>query len=385
MHFPEYTAGSLVNLMRSIGEAFAAPATVYSPLPQFPASELAGRRTVILLVLDGLGYDYVQQHGTLFKSHCQSRLTSVFPSTTASSISTFLTGLAPQQHGLTGWFTYLKEVGAVTAVLPGQLRGSQERLATRNIDLGTLYGHTPIFDLLSVHSYIVSPGWIIDTDFNRSHSGRATSLAYENLDGMFDALQHLARDSSQQKYVYAYWPDFDRLSHQHGNSSEQVRAHYRQLEQGIERLLGNIQGTDTLLLVTADHGFIDTSEQQMITVNDHPRLHETLVLPLSGEPRVAYCYVAPHKVEQFCNYIEDNFAAQLECVASADLIAQGAFGLGAPHPLLHERVGHYTLLMKDNYIIKDWLAGERRFFNLGVHGGTSAREMYVPLIAISVK
>ena len=381
MHFPDYATGSLVNLMRSIGDAYAAPATPYAALPQLPARELAGQRTVILLVLDGLGYEYVQQHGTLFKSNCHCRLTSVFPSTTASSISTFLTGLAPQQHGLTGWFTYLKEVGGVTAVLPGHLRGSQERLTARNIELAELYAHTPFFDRLAVNSYIVSPAWIIDTDFNRSHCGRARTLGYDDLEGMLDAIQGLARDSAEQKYVYAYWPDFDRLSHQHGNASEQVFMHFRQLEMGIETLLGNIIGTDTLLLITADHGFIDTSLQHTITVNEHPRLQETLVLPLSGEPRVAYCYVAPSRVEQFRNYIEDHFAGQLECIASEELIARGVFGLGEAHPRLHERVGHYTLLMKDNFIIKDWLVGERRFFNIGVHGGTSTAEMFVPLLS----
>jgi len=383
MHFPDYTAGSLVNLMRSIGNAFSAPPTPYVPLAQLTDSGFAGRCTVILLVIDGLGYDYVQRHGTLLRAHCQARLTSVFPSTTASSITALLTGVAPQQHGLTGWFTYLREVGGVTAVLPGQLRGSQEPLSERNVDIGALYGHTPFFDLLDVQSYIVSPGWIIDSDFNRSHCGRASPVGYEDLGSMLDAMQQLSRDASQRKYVYAYWPDFDRLSHKYGNGSEAVQAHFVALEQGIESLIKNIQGTNTLLLITADHGFIDTSVQHMITVNEHPRLHETLVLPLSGEPRVAYCYVDPGKVEQFRNYIEDNFSRQLECVASPALIEQGAFGLGEPHPRLHERVGHFTLLMKDNYIIKDWLMGERHFFNIGVHGGTSEQEMYVPLIGFS--
>lgn len=383
MYFPDYAAGSLVNLMRSIGSAFAAPATPYAGLEQLEDSEFAGRRTVILLVIDGLGYEYVQTHGKLLRTHCHARLTSVFPSTTATSISTFLTGLAPQQHGLTGWFTYLREVGGVTAVLPAQLRGSQEHLSSRNVDIGALYGHIPFFDLLDVNSYIVSPAWIIDTDFNRAHCGKARSLAYDDLESMLGVVQQLARDTSHNKYVYAYWPDFDRLSHQHGNASEAVLAHFRELEQGIETLVRNIQGSDTLLLITADHGFIDTGVQHMITVNDHPRLHETLVLPLCGEPRVAFCYVDPYKVEQFRNYIDDNFSRQIECIESPALIGQDVFGLGEPHPRLHERVGHYTLLMKDNYIIKDWLVGERRFFNTGVHGGTSEQEMFVPLIGFS--
>jgi hypothetical protein len=47
---------------------------------------------------------------------------------------------------------------------------------------------------------------------------------------------------------------------------------------------------------------------------------------------------------------------------------------------LHERIGDYTLLMKDCAIIKDWLPGERHYAQIGVHGGLSSQEMYVPLI-----
>jgi hypothetical protein len=36
--------------------------------------------------------------------------------------------------------------------------------------------------------------------------------------------------------------------------------------------------------------------------------------------------------------------------------------------------------MKDDYTIKDWIAGEPRYLTIGVHGGVSAAEMHVPLI-----
>jgi hypothetical protein len=36
--------------------------------------------------------------------------------------------------------------------------------------------------------------------------------------------------------------------------------------------------------------------------------------------------------------------------------------------------------MKDGYAIRDVLPGERRHAQIGVHGGTSADEMLVPLV-----
>jgi hypothetical protein len=39
-----------------------------------------------------------------------------------------------------------------------------------------------------------------------------------------------------------------------------------------------------------------------------------------------------------------------------------------------------VLLMRDNYVIKDYLLGEHPFTQVGVHGGLSADELDVPLI-----
>ena len=76
--------------------------------------------------------------------------------------------------------------------------------------------------------------------------------------------------------------------------------------------------------------------------------------------------------------------ARSSCYRSDQLIAAGWFGPAPYHPRLSTRVGDYTLLMKDNWTIKDWLPEEKRYTMLGVHGGISSNEMRVPLIALRV-
>ena len=51
------------------------------------------------------------QNLTILSENLIGSMTSVFPATTASAITTFATGLAPQQHAFTGWFMFLKEIG----------------------------------------------------------------------------------------------------------------------------------------------------------------------------------------------------------------------------------------------------------------------------------
>ena len=103
-------------------------------------------------------------------------------------------------------------------------------------------------------------------------------------------------------------------------------------------------------------------------------------MPLCGEPRAAYCYVHPDKEKKFIDYIEGELHNFIDLKSSRSLLDEGYFGKGPAHPRLDDRIGHYTLIMKENYIIKDQLAGEPPFAHVGVHGGTSAQEMYVPLI-----
>ena len=135
-------------------------------------------------------------------------------------------------------------------------------------------------------------------------------------------------------------------------------------------------------MITADHGFIDLTPEQRITVNDHPRMQECLRMPLSGEPRAAYCYLHEDKHEQFVDYVNNHFSKQLDCVPSSTLIESNLFGLGEAHPQLDKRIGDYTLIMKENFIIKDWLESEKPFFHYGVHGGVSQQEMFIPLIVM---
>lgn len=379
MTYPDYHHNSLVNLMSRLAQEFGVDDHLYPAFQHAALNNLGDYQHIVLLVLDGLGARYVDTHPGFLQSHKRAELTSVFPTTTASAITTFMTGLAPQQHGLTGWFTYLKEVGAVTAVLPCQLRGSRELLPDRGVDIAALYGHTPFFDLLNVPSTVLAPEWIIDSPFNVTHSGRARRQGYSDLDSMLANLGSMLQQDERQ-YIYAYWPEFDRLSHQFGNGSPQVAQHYQQLDSALEKFVESIAGSRTILLVTADHGFIDTSPEHELHLEDHPRLQDCLSLPLSGEPRLAYCYVHPRKAQTFADYVQEHFAGQLDLFESRELIARGAFGLGEPHPQLSQRVGDFTLVMKENYVIRDRLAGEQGLFQHGVHGGISEQEMQVPLM-----
>ena len=153
--FPDYRGGSIVNLMSSIVAAYGGRCSDYPPLEGLSPNQLDETANTVLLVVDGLGYDYLLRQGneSALKQHLRQRITSVAPPTTATAVTTFLTAQAPQQHGLTGWFTWFRELGSVLAVLPFKPRCSREPLGHSDISAEEIFGHVPVFNHLRVQSY----------------------------------------------------------------------------------------------------------------------------------------------------------------------------------------------------------------------------------------
>jgi hypothetical protein len=364
--------------MASIIGALGGEQSLYPTLRALPPGDLT-RRNTVLLVIDGLGHDYLLERlprGAL-ASLLEARITSVFPSTTASAITTFLTGAAPQQHALTGWFMYFREVGSVAAVLPFRQRHGGAPL---RVSVSELLGNVPVFDRLPAETHVVTPQEIAYSPFNRAHVGRARLWPYVGLEQMFATIAQVVREPGGRRYVYAYWPELDRLGHTTGIASRESSAHLQQIDAAFARWLREIRGTDTTVLVTADHGFVDTAPADAIELGSHVELARMLALPLCGEPRAAYCYMRPSARDAFAACFAATLGAHAEVVPSEQLIERGWFGLGPPHPELSPRLGDYTLVMKGRAAIQDTLLGEARHPKIGMHGGTSAAEMYVPLI-----
>ena len=385
MPTPEYKGGSIANLMTSFVGGLGGADTTCDPLGLLGAGEVSAYRNVVFLVLDGLGHDYLRAHAaaTWLNGHLRGRITSVFPSTTATAITTFLTGEPPSRHGLTGWHMYFRELGSVLAVLPGRARYGGTGLADAGVSAAALFAHTPVYDRLAVDSFVVTPAHIANSDFNQAHTGRATSRPYRGLRPMLDIVNELARDSTGRRFIYAYWPELDSIGHLEGVGSDNAVAHLEQLDSALAECAAALAGTDTLLVVTADHGQLDTRDADRICLDDHPALSDMLIVPLCGESRAAYCYVRSSRAAAFERYVVDNLAHAADLHRSDALIARGWFGPGEPHPRLAERVGDYTLVMKHHYVIKDWLPHENRYTLVGVHGGVSTDEMYVPLVVWS--
>ncbi len=382
MQIPDYGGGSIVNLMASVVRGLGGQDPGLPCLRVLPAERVASARRVVLLVVDGLGFDFLVGHGRArtLRSGLVGPIDSVFPPTTATAVTAFLTGLPPSRHGLVGWFTYFRELGTVATVLPYTTRHGRLPLTGRGVSAGDLLGLTPVFDRLPVPSTAVLPAHIADSEVSRALSGRARRVPYRSLAGMVRRTVEAVRRADGRAYVYAYWPELDRLAHRHGVGSARVSDHLAEIDAGLAGLLRALKGSGTLLVVTADHGFVDAPPERQLRLEDYPELASALALPLCGEPRTAYCYVRPRQAPGFPERVAALLGGVVEVRESTALIEEGWLGPGPAHPRLDERVGDWTLLMADRYTLTDRLQGEKRHRMVGFHGGASDAERRVPLI-----
>ena len=375
---PDYAGGGFANLIATLVEACGG-APRLAPLAALPPAELKAASNILLLIVDGLGDNYLRREGAggALLARRRGAITSVFPSTTASAITTAHTGWTPLEHGLTGWWTLFGEAGCVGSPLPFQRRGEKAALG---VAPAAVYRAGPLFDGLARHSIVVTYRPIVDSTYNLHHCGRAERRAYDKLEGLVEQTVAAVKSGPDPKCVYAYWPEFDALSHRYGNASKEARAHFHAVDAAFGELMDRLAGTDTLVVATADHGFVDSTGADALDFADAPGLAGLLRYPLCGESRVALCHVQEGRSREFMQRAEDWLGGRGQVRPSRELADEGWFGAGEPHPRINERIGDVALVMHGRTTVKDWVAGEPRHRLVGHHGGTSEDEMMIPLI-----
>ncbi len=377
IYLPDYHGGSIVNLMSSIAHAFNAKHP-YPELRALSSSEIKKSKNVILLVVDGMGYEQLVSRNLFLKHNIKSKITSVFPSTTAAGITAFMTGVPVQQHGLSAWFVFLKEIGILSKILPFNPRMGGPSFTETGYNMKDFLQAPSLMNSLRAKSYVFWNEEVVNSSYSRASAGKAKRIAYKDLNDFFNKLEKITK-KKEKKYIFAYWPFLDAYAHDYGVGSKKYEQHFKKLDKKIKIFLEKIKGTNTQVIITADHGQINGTKNKMIWLKDYSKITECLTLPFAGEGRVPFCYVHPSKASEFENYVKTHLGKYCTLHKSEELIKKNFFGLGPANNKLFDRVGDYILIMKENYILRDWMENKNEQ-NRGHHGGVSKEEMFVPLI-----
>lgn len=372
---PDYDGGSILNVMSSIIKARGGKSS-YQEAKLLGSKELKSAKKILLLVLDGLSYEWLCKHGgkSFLYQHMRGKVTSVFPTTTAAAMTTIYTGVPPAEHGFTGWYMFFREMGMLIAPLPPWSRSG--KIATPQADVSILLKTNPIFEKIKSKGVQIVPSGYIASPYNNFLAKKATLLHYKTLSGWLRQTKKAMR-MKEKGFILSYWPSFDTFFHEEGSMSKELHDHFWELDATIERLAKSLE-KGSVMVITADHGLIDTEKKRLIDLEKYPKVKECLALPLCGEHRLAYAYIKPGKENQFKREIKR--FKQVTVKKSSTLIKEGWFGSGKKCDELPYRVGDYTLFMDEKWVIQDTVLGEVPNHHIGRHGCISKEEMLVPLI-----
>lgn len=406
---PLYESYCFANLPGTIAHALTGDSAGLAQLPADVFGNLPRQYdTVVLCFIDAFGWRFIEQFShhpfvqRLIQQGVVSKLTSMFPSTTAAHVTTLNTGLTPAQSGVHEWFYYEPEVDAIIAPLLFSLaqdRG-RETLQKLNVDPTRLYPTHTFYQTLGqagVQAQVFMPNAIIHSTYSKILFDGAQIHGYKTLPEVLTNLrQAILRGKTGEglrRYFYFYFPEIDTLAHDYGPSSPQVAAQIENFlwafeHQFVNRLAG--KADNTLLMMIADHGQLDTPPEDTYYLNQHlPDIARYLrrnragqPILAAGSPRDVFLHVQPHLLDELTHILQHALAGIAEVHTTQDLIQKGYFGPVIAQRFL-DRVGNLTILSHPGQSVW-WYEKDRENELRGHHGGFDRAEMETPLVMLDL-
>jgi predicted AlkP superfamily pyrophosphatase or phosphodiesterase len=377
--YGSYCFGSVAGTIQSL---FGVDGGRSLPEDVFDCVETDVDRVLVVLV-DGYGLDsWKRDHGDVpFLRRLSDRgtvtpVTSVYPSETTAAMNTYYTGALPCEHGGTGWNVYDPELGASFTPLPGEVKHVDDEV---DLDEETIVDADPIADTLAESGVDVQ--YVVPFE---STPDAATHNGYDDLEEAATTTTE-ALEGPGPRFVHAYVPAMDTVSHEHGTDSEQFQARIREVSDCIEAALDGLDpGTaaSTLVVVTADHGHVNTDPERNVDLGSVPGLEDTLdthadgtPIRMSGSPRNVHLRIEDGRVSEARELLEEHVDAHVRTATEA--LDTELFGDRPNSSVFERRLG--DLVVSHRELGTWWGDQESEELRIvGMHGGLTPEEMLVP-------
>lgn len=362
---PDYNSSN-VNISATLAEFLGAP-NKNAILPQLKKELKKNYKNVVFICFDGMGIHPINKNlkkDNFLVKNIKSILKSTFPSTTTNATTSLLLNKVPLEHGWFGWSLYFENINKNINIF-----SSKDSWTNESIDVD----YSPIADL-DYYFYNTNSNYEINTLFPSYVKVKKpdTNNIYESNEDFFELLNKLCNKKDKQ-FIYAYNPEPDSTMHLYGVKSKEAKEVFDNLSNNIEKLYKNTK--DTLFIITADHGQIDTDGY--INLYEDEKLMDMLEIYPYLEPRAVAFRVKRERKIEFEHYFNSKYSKDFELHTSQELVEAGYFGnIGDKQHLLGDfiAIGTYThkqaLLTPCSKIFK------------GQHTSLT-EEMEVPLILIN--
>lgn len=338
---------------------------------------------LVFIVADGLGADFLGHSKSddikFLSRHVSTRLTTVFPSTTATALTTLATGMWPAAHGISGWWSRIGGIGTPAAILPFV---SSDGSPLPKAAIKAISGFPTLMSKSKRACLALFPDSISDSVFSRYFAGGEVITSYRSLDDACSKLIAHIKQSNVETYTYLYYPGIDAAAHMYGKSDYRVRERIEQLSDSLRRMAGVI-GRKMKIVVTADHGFLDIPVGGRHAIRQKDELLRHLAFLPWGDARVMYMDVKSGSEDRVRTLLRELFGNDFAILQGQEFIKAGLVGRRS-HNGSDLSFGNMAVLSLGGDVIEYDFMSAYQHTNKMVshHSGLTPDEMLVPLIVI---
>ncbi len=356
---PDYGGACVCNVAPTLLE----PPEVW---PDWFPARVAEADQVLLLVLDGLGWEQLVERRALapmLSGMDGGPILTVAPSTTSTAMTSITTGLPPGVHGVVGYRVAVD--GSVLNVLRWSVAGrdARNRIPPEKLQPTPAFGGQ-------------RPPAVTRADF------RASGFTAAHLDGVrfhgYRVSSSLVVEASRllragEPFVYAYYEGIDKVAHEYG-----LAEHFDAEVAYVDRLVGDLAAAlpaGAAMVVTCDHGQVVVGDEIVALDRD---VFEQLSLQ-SGEGRFRWLHARPGRAQALLEAARAHHRDQAWVVGRDQMIDEGWLGPEVTDAA-RGRLGDVALVAKGTVAFFD-RDDSGPFELISRHGSLTPAEMRVPLLA----
>jgi predicted AlkP superfamily pyrophosphatase or phosphodiesterase len=361
---------------------------------------------VILFFIDAFGWRFFERYAekyqflqTIHENGIVSKLTSQFPSTTAAHVTCMHTGLDVAQSGVYEWNYYEPLVNEVISPLLFSYAGDKERdtLKLSSVPADAFYPRQTLYPALKsrgVPSYIFQSSAYTPSTYSNIIYRGATVVPFKTLAEAIALLAELLfSERAASAYYFLYFDKIDAYGHVYGPNTKHFEEAVDIFLTSMERLFYkplNGKVSNTLFIMTADHGQIEVDPRTTFYLNLHAAHIERYLrtnsrgkpLVPAGSARDMFLYIKDEYLEEAVASLQKQLAGRAEVYQTQELLAQHFFGLQPPSPEFLGRLGNVVILPYPNESVWWYEEGKFDMHFLGHHGGLLPEEMEIPLLLL---
>lgn len=355
---PDYGGASLVNVVPALLDRLDGP-PAWLPEPALDADQ------VVLIALDGLGWEQFDGRRHLAPTLASMQggpISTVLPTTTATALTSLVTGTPPGEHGIVGYRIHVH--GEVLNILRWTTAAGDARHTIPPQKIQTqlpFLGHRPP---------VVTRAEFARSGFTLAHLDSTRFCGYRMSSTLVTDVARLVNNS--EPFVYAYYDGIDKVSHEYG-----LGDHYDAELAAADRLVADVLDAvppGTAVVVVSDHGQVEVGER-VIPLGSDVMAHVSLQ---SGEGRFRWLHARPGHASLLVDAATAAHGNDAWVMTRDETVEQGWFG---PHVTAEalSRLGDVALVAKtDVAFIEPTDTGP--YDLVGRHGSATSAELFVPLL-----